>query len=383
MELKEFFQPAGITLQRSIYGQLYNTLFINKDSQDFDFYADYDLAIIGIQDLRESRYPGGDSNVQEIRKEFYRLHDHGFNLKVADFGNLITGKDLSDTLFAIKIITTTLVQKGVIPVFIGGGQHFTYPIYAAISELTQLTNLLVIDAMFDIGNEADENLNSSNFLSKIITHQPSSLFNYTNLGYQTYMVSSEELELMEKLNFDYIRVGLLRQNFADIEPYIRSAEIVSVDPLSIRNSDFQSSQQSPHGLHGEEFCQLMLFTGLSDNLKVLGFFETHNEQNCPQNNRLLAHGLWHVLLGLKNKIKEKPYQNRKNFQKYLVCFDIGELVFYKNKHSEKWWMEVKYPDKNEEIGNKTLLIPCSESDYLMALNHEIPPRWLKFYNKII
>ena len=36
-------------------------------------------------------------------------------------------------------------------------------------------------------------------MSSIIMHKPSYLFSYTNIGYQSYLNSQEEIDLIEKL----------------------------------------------------------------------------------------------------------------------------------------------------------------------------------------
>lgn len=382
MELHEFFEPAGIELETSVYNQIYNLLFINRDSAEFDFLANYDIAIIGISDTRGSRFTDTPSNVNEIRRELYQLYDHASNLKIADYGNLISGSELSDTLFAVKVVTEQLVKNQIVPLFIGGGQHFTFPIYLGLAEADNLVNLLSIDATFDLGDESDTTLHSGNYLSKIITHHPSLLFNYTALAYQTYLVHPGEAELIDKLNFDRIRLGELTKDITEAEPYIRGAEIVSVDTLSVRHSDFASSCQSPHGLYGEELCQLLRYCGFSDNLKVLGIFETNTDIPGRVQARLVAQAIWHFFDGFKNKIKERPHNNRELFLKYVVNFDVAEIVFYKNKLTSKWWMEIPYPTADEIKEYKTLLIPCSENDYHKALVSELPDRWIKARNKL-
>jgi hypothetical protein len=43
------------------------------------------------------------------------------------------------------------------------------------------------------------------YLTKIID-EPNNLFNYCNIGYQTYYNSQEEIDLIEKLFFDAYRL---------------------------------------------------------------------------------------------------------------------------------------------------------------------------------
>jgi len=53
-----------------------------------------------------------------------------------------------------------------------------------------MVNLVTIDSKFDIGTQ--ESLSSYNsYLSKIIVDEPNNLFNFSNIGYQTYLNSQE------------------------------------------------------------------------------------------------------------------------------------------------------------------------------------------------
>lgn len=55
-------------------------------------------------------------------------------------------------------------------------------------------------------------------MSKIIVDEPNNLFNYCNIGYQTYFNSQEEIDLIEKLYFDAYRLGEISSNISLAEP---------------------------------------------------------------------------------------------------------------------------------------------------------------------
>jgi hypothetical protein len=62
------------------------------------------------------------------------------------------------------------------------------------------------DSRFDFG--VDEHSQPSDaFLSDILKTQPNVLFNYTNIGYQTYLNTQGSIKLIEKLYFDAYRLG--------------------------------------------------------------------------------------------------------------------------------------------------------------------------------
>jgi len=54
-------------------------------------------------------------------------------------------------------------------------------------------------------------------------------------------------------------------------------------------------------------------------------------------------------------------------------------VFYKSEKTERWWAEV--PSFNSDI-DKQILIACTNDDYILASNGDVPERWLRFFQKI-
>ena len=46
-----------------------------------------------------------------------------------------------------------------------------------------------------------------NYLHYIVMDKPNNLFNYSNIGFQTFFNSQEEIDLMDKLFFEAYRLG--------------------------------------------------------------------------------------------------------------------------------------------------------------------------------
>ena len=124
-----------------------------------------------------------------VRKAFYQLFNHWPQLKVVDLGNVKLGKELNDTYFAFNQVLTELLKNKIVPIVIGAGQDLTYTMYQVYEPTGKLINIAAVDPMFDIGND-QEALNSHSYLSHIILHQPNFLFNFTNIGYQSYYVDT-------------------------------------------------------------------------------------------------------------------------------------------------------------------------------------------------
>ena len=168
---------------------------------DFPDIDQVTIAIIGVLENRGDLKAFEAVNLNAIRKELYGLFPGNWQSSISDLGDILPGNSLADTYFALQKVASKLIKKGIIPIIIGGSQDLTYPLYRAYDSMEQMVNLVAIDSKFDFGKQ-DEGITSNSYLSKIILDEPNNLFNYSNIGYQTYYNSQEEIDLIEKLYFD-------------------------------------------------------------------------------------------------------------------------------------------------------------------------------------
>ncbi len=337
------------------------------------------IAIIGVQEDRNAINNEGSGNkFSLIRQELYKLYAGNWHLNMVDLGDIHKGNTLSDTHFALRKIVTYLVKKNIIPIILGGSQALTYTMYRAYDDLEQTVNLVSVDNKFDLG-QLDSELNSRCYLSKIVMEEPNNLFNFSNIGYQTFFNSQEEIDLLEKLYFDSYRLGIVNKNISLVEPILRDADLVSIDLSALRKSDAPANNNTtPNGFYGEEICAIARYAGLSDKVSTLGIFEynaTLDDKN--QTAQLIAQMIWYFIEGVNFRIKEYPFGSKKDFLKYIVPIDNDTINFYKSNKSNRWWMEII----NNKFKKETL-IPCTYNDYLEANNQNIPERWWKTLRKL-
>lgn len=382
-----FFKPVleSIVPEGLPEACLSNNILIHREEQ-FPDLSEAQLAIFGVNESRGNpKNPSAKEAPDKIRQWFYRLFNHGYDLKIADLGNIEAGDSIDDTHFAVTNATQELIKQGVIPIIIGGTQDITYSNYCAYEKLEQTVNLVTIDSRFDIGL-MDEDLNAYSFLSKIILHQPNFLFNYSNIGYQTYFVDPRVLDLMKKLYFDFYRLGQVRSSLEEVEPIVRNADIVSVDMNAMRKGDAPGiAFASPNGFSGEEACAISRYAGMSDKLTSFGIYEY-----CPakdhdgQTAHLIAQMLWYFIDGYYNRKQDYPVGLKSSYVKYTVANEEHghELVFYKSDKSERWWMDVPYQAGATKKYERHHLVPCSYQDYQSACAKEMPDRWWQTYQKL-
>lgn len=346
-----------------------------------------DIAIFGVMEDRMSIGNKGCIQAPDaVRKQLYPLFKNGNHIRIADLGNIRQGHSVEDTYFAVASVTEQLIGNRIMPVIIGGGQDLTFAQYKGYNNLGQIINLLVIDPMFDLGSHED-NLHSRSYLSKIILHQPNYLFNFTNMGFQSYYVDPEAIKLINKLYFDAYRIGNIRNDMEEVEPIIRNCDMLSLDVSAIRFADAPGNNNAtPNGFYGEEICRIFRYAGLSDKLTSLGIYEYNPELDIRgQTAKLIAQMIWYFIDGYYKRSKDYPFQETGDFLKFLVRIKdhVDEIVFYKSKKSERWWMEIPLEGNLKERYERHHMIPCSYRDYQVACENVIPERWWQFYQKLV
>lgn len=331
------------------------------------------IAIIGIEEIRNSFFPTEKYNLENFRKAFYRLFPGNWDFQISDLGNLPNGAEPEDTYFAIKEISIHLRQLNIVTVIIGGSHDIIYPLYESYKINNQLVNIVSVDNQFDFSQE-EELVSGRSYMSKIIMKQPNYLNNYTNLGYQSFLIAQEELDLIEKLHFDSIRLGLLLDKVSIAEPYLRDADITGFDMKVLSWEAAQNSSGNPNGIDSRTICSLARYAGLSDRLTSFGIFELFPTIIFD---KLIAQILWYFIEGFNCRFDEYPVLTSQGYGRYTVTLSDRELVFYQSEKSKRWWIEITNEDYlNNKIERSTLL-SCTHQDYLDACNDRLPDRWWK------
>lgn len=339
------------------------------------------LAILGIlEDRRTVDNLDSGNDLSEIRKNLYQLYPGNWFSKIIDLGDIPQGKDVEDTYFVLKEIITVLIKKNIVPILIGGGQDLTYANYRAYDSLEQTVNLTVVDNKFDLGN-LEEEITSESYLSKIVMEKPNNLFNFSNIGYQTFFNSQEEIDLLEKLHFDSYRLGDVARDVKIVEPVMRDADIVSIDIGAIRRTEAPANNNAvPNGFYGEVICAIARYAGISDKVSSFGIYEYNAKFDLQdQTAQLVSQIIWYFIEGYNFRINEYPFTSKKDYKKYIVLVEDTTINFFKSNKSDRWWMEVQL--QNNKLPKRTL-IPCTYQDYLMAGNQVIPERWWKTFRKL-
>ncbi len=391
MELKNYFEPVNAAVLdysseefRPMLGD--SIAAYTSDSRLFPDWQQARLVLLGVNEDRATIDSSGSAAAPDhIRHYLYRLAKPHEEVRIADLGNIAAGETARDTYFAVIEVLQHLLDAGCTVVLLGGSDDLVFPVYKAYEVLGRVINICSVDSRFNL--EGGDTINSNNYLQHIILQQPNYLFDYINLGYQTYFVGREMIQLMEELKFSTLRLGEVQSNLERAEPLVRYSDVVAVDISAVRQSDAPAAANpSPHGLYGEQLCQLARYAGMSDKTTTFGLFEmVPSRDRNGQTAHMMAHALWYFIEGFCYRQNDFPSRDKQSYKRFTVeMSDNGmELVFYKSLKSDRWWMEV--PCNDDERRQRYLrhsLIPCSYHDYQRAMDNEIPELWWHYYNRI-
>ena len=384
MDLRLFFNPVAEAITNKTYkqGSFYKSIKVYQES--FPDYKEADIAIIGISCRHQSE---GDTKIEDgansVREKLYKLNKGSGAYNIVDLGNISETINIDQTYGRVQEVCLACLENNTLPLLIGGSHDMTYPQYQSYEDLDKLISVINIDAFLDM-NEASDPA-KTNFVQKLLMHQPNYLFNYSHLAYQSYLVNPKAITVLERLHFDVHRIGALRHDIKEMEPVIRQADMMSFDLTAIKSADFPATPNAqPFGLTGEEACQLCWYAGINDKLSTVGFYEfdPSKDDASEKSAKVLAVMIWYFIEGFYNRKGTTDFRSN-DYAKYTVTLpdDEQEIVFYKSLVSEKWWLEI--PNKSDKkTYNRNFIVPCSYSDYEQALQGEIPERWINMHAKL-
>lgn len=379
MDLNLFFSPVDESIYDNISSVSSFCKSININSGKLPELNGYEIALIGIIENRGNEGNEGVSKAaDEIRKKIYHLKRGEGDYKIIDLGNLNSGIDLDETYGRLKEVCEHLINHKILPLIFGGSHDIGLGQFFGYQGLDKLVSVLNVDALLDLNEVGAAN---SAHLHKMLVYEPNYLFNYSHLAYQSYLIESSSIDVLERLYFETYRVGLLRQVMEEMEPVIREADMLSFDITAVRSSDAPGNLNAqPFGLTGEEACQICWYAGLNDKLSSAGFYEYNPDldDESKKTASVVATMIWYFIDGFHHRKGEGDFASN-DYTKYVVDMHQSEpttMVFYKSKISEKWWLEIDSDRSSQSNFGRNSLVPCAYADFTLASNGEVPDRYI-------
>ncbi len=340
------------------------------------------IAIFYVSENRGSITGEGESNSVGFRDAFNRLQvGKKWKKDIYDLGDILPGKELKDTYFALSNVVSELVKSNVLPLIVGGSQDLLMGIYDGYAKLEQLVNICSVDYSLDLG-DPQKNVDANSYLTPIMLKRPCYLFNHANIGLQIPYAKPKDLKLFEKLFFDICRLGEFNSDFRKAEPHLRNADIINIDFKSIKASEVFSHGSNPNGFYAEQICQIARYAGISDKVNCTGIFNYTDKNEISD--KLMADIIWYFCDGFYSRWGDFPMGSKSNYKRFSVVLEEGKytIVFFKSNKSDRWWMEVPYPPAEGKKYERHHLVPCNKEDYDKAMKNEMPDLWWKTYQKL-
>ncbi|MBS3737982.1 formimidoylglutamase [Mesohalobacter halotolerans] len=345
-----------------------------------DDIKDFDFVVICVDESRGNPDNNTSIDFEHIKYAFYELQLGNWEISILDLGVIKPGNEISDTFYALRQVVNFALEHHTLPIILGGSQDILYSQYRAYDGVKYMINIANIDFKFDLG-DSNATLNHESYLSHMVVNKPYNLFNYANIGYQTFYNTQEEIHLLDKMFFEAYRLGDIVNDIKIVEPVLRDADIAALDVRCIESQSVLQDEMQPNGFNNREICGLSRYAGLSDKVSSFGIYELQY-LHSQTSKKLLGQILWYFVEGTQYRLKEIADVNNPNFIKYQVPVDNETLIFYESQVSRRWWIEI--PSNLNNVNNKLkqhTLLPCDKENYLSACNQELPERWLKAKQK--
>ena len=390
MNLAIFFDPLPEELVPTAAAATTLAGYVTPFLDTFPDWRAADLALIGLDEWRGSAAgPPAAHGADAVRRQLYQLQKGSGPCRLVDLGNLRPGLTLEDTYQRLREIIAALLEQNTVPLLLGGSHDLDYGQFLAYETLDRAVSFATVDARVDMA-EPDSAAPEDSHLRRMLLHTPTFLFNFTQLAHQQYLVAPDVLAALEKLHFETLRVGQIRDDIRQAEPLLRQADFVSFDIAALRWNDAPGYYPAnPFGLTNEEAAKLAWYAGCNDQLTSFGLYgyrpdhDTHGLAALVQ-----ATMLWYFVEGYYYRRRETDFRGP-SFVRYAAglhgpprySFQADDeadeddspdrIVFYKSQQTDRWWMEVV-----NLTGNARRIVPCSYQDYLRAAQGDVPHRWI-------
>ena len=181
-DISIYFNPISFDKENYHQDQIGGFVEVFKD--EFPTLNPGSIAIIYVPENRGSHSKEAKATSSEFRKSFYELYKgKDWNKNFYDLGDILPGKELNDTYFAVSNVVAELIKSNVLPIIVGGSQDLVMGIYDAYAKLEQLVNICSIDYSLDLG-DTEKGADSQSYLTPLMLKRPCYLFNHANIGLQ-------------------------------------------------------------------------------------------------------------------------------------------------------------------------------------------------------
>jgi formiminoglutamase len=310
----------------------------------------------------------GDREANLVREQLYRT-SHAFpDGAVADLGNLRKAEP-----GVLQPVVHELLAGRILPVVLAAPDELAGAQFLAYQETKALVNQAVVNETL--------RLDAPPYMAMLAPPHPS-LLHLSLIGYQVHQTPAAVTDVLNRHNFESLRLGRSRAALEETEPLIRDADLLTFHLGALKLCEAPGvAQATPSGFFLEEACQLCRYAGLSDKLTSFGIYGFRSETDRDnQTAQAAAQMIWYFLDGFFNRKQDYPV-SKDGLTEYIVEFRKMnyQLTFWKSVKSGRWWMQV--PTATKKKHERHRLVPCSYQDYQSACREELPDRLMQAFRR--
>lgn len=323
-----------------------------------------------LPDLRKVRVAiiGTDeASANMLRKTLYQFAGAFPKGAIADLGNIRKPESVN-----LVPVLYELITGNILPIVLGKNRAWAKSQFLAYQEAKTAANWVAIDENFNCFDEPDA----------VFEPRHPQLFHFSMIGVQSHLTFPNHQKIVEKNNFEMLRLGRSRTAPEEAEPILRDADLLTFQLGALKYSEAPGvTPASPSGFFLEEACQLTRYAGMSDKLTSFGIygFEPGNDVH-GQTANAASQLIWYFLDGFFNRKGDYPVSTR-GLMEYVVDLPTYnyQLTFWKSSATGRWWLQVPVDTKRKHQRHR--LIPCSFQDYQAACRQDLPDRLFKAFKR--
>jgi formiminoglutamase len=265
--------------------------------------------------------PGAAEAPREIRRWLYRLTtwEPESDMDLAeepplDLGDLRIEGSLEETQAALAVVVAAVLDKGAIPVVLGGGHETAYGHYLGYTALSYSCAIINIDAHLDVRPLIEGRGHSGSPFRQALEHPTHPLpgDRYVCLGAQPHATSRQHGKYARERGCVIRWCGELRPSLAHHLAAVGdrlAAEgcrvLLTIDADAVQMADLPGvSAPNPAGLTGDEVLAAARLAGQSPQVSSLDLVEINPRLDRDgQSARWGALVIWTFLMGLLNRAR--------------------------------------------------------------------------------
>ncbi len=129
MDLNDYFEPVALDKPEEsfrsddlLFGR---NIRIHTASIAIDEISNYNIAILGVNEDRNSGNTGSAEAADRIRMKLYELSRVNEKLRIIDLGNLKRSANVNDSYFGLRDVMMEILNNQVTAIVLGGTQDLT------------------------------------------------------------------------------------------------------------------------------------------------------------------------------------------------------------------------------------------------------------------